>query len=105
MPEFSPSVVNTFFLAVFFMVTMTGGWKIAKFFGPLLKARYEKQTQAHDAQAVLAVSLVNTTERQTDLTERCVGMLDAHGVKLDGIASDVGHLKGQVAEIHRKVWE
>lgn len=84
MPEWiSPAAVNTFFLAVFFCTVIWGIVRSAKFFEPLVRARFEKQTLKHEADAALADSLRVTTSQQTSLMERQTAMLNDQGSKLN----------------------
>jgi hypothetical protein len=86
MPTYTPEQTSTLFLAIFFLVVIAGGtafltavWIFAK---PLLQRRFEAQAAKHDADARLAESLVVTTSKQTDLTERLVSMTNDNGVTL-----------------------
>jgi hypothetical protein len=86
MPTYTPEQTSTLFLAIFFLVVIGGGsalltavWIFAK---PLIRRRMEAQAAKHDADARLAESLVVTTSKQTDLTERLVSMTNDNGVTL-----------------------
>ncbi len=114
MPEFlsflTPQAINTFFLAVFFAVVVVGCWRFARFMAPLIRARFEKATQAHEAQATLATSLVTTIEKQTDIANAMKTLLGtqgeqlmAHGHTLGEVAKDVGELKGHVGELRDRM--
>ena len=86
MPTYTPEQTSTLFLAIFFLVVIAGGsalltavWIFAK---PLIRRRMEAQAAKHEADAKLADSLVVTTSKQTDLTERLVAMTNDNGVTL-----------------------
>ena len=85
----NPATVNTFFLAVFFIAVVAGGWQMARFYAPLVRARFEKQTQQHEAQAQLADALKITIPQQSE-------QLATHGQTLERVA-------GQVDEIHQQI--